>query len=305
MQGNRDAASNSKEHGSKWRETQEQKEVTTAFTQEARISLRRHTKWTRQAGYTLACCFLAFEEDGQAPVAVLRNFTPCYTAASMQSSHRGRWENFRPTNLSFAVKKRKCLSGWGLKSYTSGTHLSLTQFLSLHVPTTSSSSSCGVRRCLHSVLQCYTRSFNQMTPGLFDILLSSTIPSPAHTTGISSFPCMSTLEDFSPQNGQTWRVTALRRKGANTLRCTYKSKGLTLLLAKWQTNSANALLHIALTLESLLHSLLMAKGTPWYLKRALRGREDLTLQARPCIKGTFCHALQWGPGPARANSDRN
>lgn len=49
--------------------------------------------------------------------------------------------------------------------------------------------------------------------------------------------------------------------------------------AAGQTNSANALLHIALTLEGLLHSLLMAKGNQQRdtLIPALRGRGDLTL----------------------------
>lgn len=120
--------------------------------------------------------------------------------------------------------------------------------LSLHVPATSTSS-CEVRRFLYLVLQCCTRSFNQMTSGLFS-------PPPfSHQHILLWFPlflCMSTLEDFSSQKGQPWWVTGLWRKGANTLRCACKSKGLTLLLDKWQTDSASALWHVVLTLENLL-----------------------------------------------------
>lgn len=134
-QGNQDAASNSKEHCSKRRVTQKQKEVATAFTQEARISSKRHTKLTRQAGYTLALCLLAFEENGQVSVAVLRNFKSHYTAASTHSSCRGRWENSRPTNLSFGVRKWNCLFGSGLqKLHFSHSSLPLSAFMCLQPP---------------------------------------------------------------------------------------------------------------------------------------------------------------------------
>lgn len=75
---------------------------------------KRHTKWTRETGYKLAPR-LAFEEDGQAPTDALRNFKPCYTAAPMDSSHRGRWEISRPINLSFGVRKANCLFGSGVQ----------------------------------------------------------------------------------------------------------------------------------------------------------------------------------------------